>query len=148
MSTFFIATTNVKHNGELLQKGAIVSGEYGTFGELTSDGTLREIVGASSFEEAEEILAKEVVNQNDTEAEIEVAPRDTWGPSPEPEPDPELEPTDAGDTAPTDTNDDAGDKKEDDIAPAPETENKGILGGIFGKKEEAPVEKTPETDNL
>lgn len=143
MSTFFIATTNIRHNGEIIKKDSIVSGEHGTFGELVSDGTLREIVGASSFEEAEEILAKETVNENDTEANIEVAPKDTWGPSPDQtdtptddkEPEVTTEPTEnKDDTAPVDTEE--------------KNEDKGILGNIFGKKEEAKVETPLAPDNL
>lgn len=144
MSTFFIATTNIRHSGEIIKKDSIISGEHGTFGELVSDGTLREIVGASSFEEAEEILAKETVNENDTEANIEVAPKDTWAPTPEPTEE-VTEPEVTDDTLPT-----------DGVVTDPATvtsteekkENKGILGNIFGKKEEAKVETPLAPDNL
>lgn len=83
MTKFFLATSNIKHDGELFTKGSIVAGEIGTFGTLINDGLLQEIEGASSFEEAQEILNKKV-DETDTEADIEVAPKDTWGPSPEP----------------------------------------------------------------
>lgn len=82
--TIFLVQSNFKHDGQPYAKGSFFEGDAGTFSSLVADGVLLKIEGASTFEEAEEILAnqKETVDESVEEAIVE--PQDTWGPSEEP----------------------------------------------------------------
>jgi len=80
--TIFLVQSGLKHDGQLYKKGSMFEADAGTFRHLVNDVTLREIEGASSFEEAEKILAKEEEREVGGDEDIAVSP-DTWGPQPD-----------------------------------------------------------------
>lgn len=114
--TIFLVQSNFKHDGQPYAKGSFFEGDAGTFSSLVADGVLLKIEGASTFEEAEEILAnqKETVDESVEEAIVE--PQDTWGPSPEPTEAPAV--TEEITTEPAE---EEGDAEEEADAPVEET---------------------------
>lgn len=81
--TIFLVQSNFKHDGQPYAKGSFFEGDAGTFSSLVADGVLLKIEGASTFEEAEEILANQKETAEEGAQEAIVEPQDTWGPSPE-----------------------------------------------------------------
>lgn len=121
--TIFHVQSNLKHDGTEYPTGSFIEGDAGTFNQLVNDGILVEVVGAETISEAKEIVEKDA-EQKKEEAEIlaEKEPENTWGPKKAEESVPE----------------------EEKLQPE---EKKGILGKIFGNKEESTDgQVTPETD--
>ena len=124
--TIFLVQSGLKHDGQLYTKGSMFEGDAGTFRHLVNDGTLREIEGASSFEEAEKILAEEAEQETENGEEAIATPQDTWGPQP-----------DAPET-------------EDETKESENEPEKGgsFLGRLFGnKKDETTMPTEDETTN-
>lgn len=98
MSTIYEVKNNIRHNTDIFEAGNIVAEE--AFGEnaeesiadLIRSGAIEVVEGASTPEEAAEIIAKKVA-QAEEEAKVlaETAPKDTWGPQPDAAPEEEVQ---------------------------------------------------------
>lgn len=83
MTTYFEIKNNVKHNGDFYQKGSVIGGELDEFQGLVNDGLFEVVDGATSLEEATELVAENKVLDETPEEVAEES--NTWGPQPDEE---------------------------------------------------------------
>ena len=83
MTKIFLVLSNLKHDTETYEKGSFFAGELATFQSLVNENVLRVIEGASSIEEAKDIVAEAEVETEESSEEVTVEPTNTWGPTKE-----------------------------------------------------------------
>lgn len=84
--SIFQVLSNIRHSGTDYLTGSFFEATVEEFAHLVSGGALRIIDGATSVQEASDMVAKEMADaQMKAEQAVAVQPPDTWAPSPEPE---------------------------------------------------------------
>lgn len=86
MSTIFHVLSNVRFNGQDIPKGSFVEAGAGEFDQLCegNEPAMRVVPGATSIEEAQEIVARETAQAAEAAEEAAAAaPQDTWAPTKE-----------------------------------------------------------------
>lgn len=84
MDKIFLVLSNLKHDGEVLEKGSVFQGAIETFQSLVDAGVVKVVEGAETLEQAAEMVKKEVDEvAAKAQAAVAAAPKDTWAPSAE-----------------------------------------------------------------
>jgi len=85
--SIFKVLSSLNHNGTIHEKGSILNVEVnaGQFDSLVADGVLELVDGARTEDEAKEIIASKVAENDTVVAPEAVKPQDTWGPQPDKE---------------------------------------------------------------
>lgn len=92
MSIFHVLS-NLKHNGQVFEKGTLFAGEENQHQDLVKIGVLAVIDGAETVEEAKEIIGVNAEQAKAPEAEApKTTPQDTWGAQPDTVPEAPKEP--------------------------------------------------------
>ncbi len=117
--SIFLVNSNLNHDNEVHEKGSFFDGELSVFQSLVDAGVLSVVDGASSIEDAKEIVEKNIEKASEPEVK-QPESQNTWGPKPD---EPVVTPVEENQVQ--DTAKDQVEKQDEQLTTAPASELTG-----------------------